>query len=94
MINRLNLLGKQMSRAFKVHPSDLQNNKKVGSENKDGPVRLPDAAHTSGFRSQFASLQLSGHNLTLGFQFSGQSLELQFLCVQQTFGINLISLHH
>lgn len=40
------------------------------------PVDPPDAAHASSLRSQFASLQLGGHNLPLSFQLSGQSLKL------------------
>lgn len=43
------------------------------------PVDPPDAAYAPSLRSQFASLQLGGHDLSLGFQLSGQSLKLQLL---------------
>lgn len=46
---------------------------------RHAPVDPPDAAYAPSLRSQFASLQLGGHNLSLGFQLSGQSLKLQLL---------------
>lgn len=40
---------------------------------------LPDAAHAASLRSQFASLQLCGYNLTLSLKFPCQAFKLKLL---------------
>lgn len=39
----------------------------------------PDAGHASGLRAEFASLQLTGNDLSLGLQLPGQTFKLQLL---------------
>lgn len=42
-------------------------------------IHIPDASHASSLRAKFASLQLSGNNLSFGFQLPGQAFKLQLL---------------
>lgn len=46
---------------------------------KNEGCKLPDAAHAACLRSQLASLQLGGDNLTLSLKFPGQALKLKLL---------------
>lgn len=39
----------------------------------------PDAGHAAGLRAEFASLQLTGNDLSLGLQLPGQTFKLQLL---------------
>lgn len=42
-------------------------------------THTPDASHASSFRAELASLQLTGNNLSFGFQLPGQTFKLQLL---------------
>lgn len=42
-------------------------------------THTPDASHASSLRAKLASLQLTGNNLSFGFQLPGQTFELQLL---------------
>lgn len=42
-------------------------------------THTPDARHASSLRAKLASLQLTGNNLSFGFQFPGQTFKLQLL---------------
>ena len=42
-------------------------------------MHTPDASHASSLRAKLASLQLTGNNLSFGFQLPGQTFKLQLL---------------
>lgn len=42
-------------------------------------MHTPDTSHASGLRAKLASLQLTGNDLSFGFQLPGQTFELQLL---------------
>lgn len=61
------------NRAPSLHP------RHAGTKRASGFHMLPDAAHAASLRSQLASLQLGGDNLTLSLEFPGEAFKLQLL---------------
>ena len=54
-------------------------------------VHTPDASHASSLRAKLASLQLTGNNLSFGFQLPGQTFKLQLLERERERGEGVVS---